>query len=305
MAELTNQHFHGWVVREMVGSGGAAEVYRADHVDDARARAALKVLRPERQQDKRQVQALTAEFALLERLKHAGLPHGRRLGEIAGRAALLMDFVPGTTLAKLQSSSAWFDPARTFISLLDIAAYLHRSGVVHNDLKLENCLIDDDGRLWLVDFGSAREPARTSIFRRFFGKAPTAVFGTAAYIAPEVLAGHHPSYASDVYALGVCAFAILAGELPFGAASRTQRLHAHQVEAPPSIRDRLPQLPPRMIKAIDACLAKSPMSRPGDANDLLTALTGLQQALPPPSKITGRITKRQGRRSSRSGTKIT
>lgn len=304
MASLQNERFHGWIVREAIGAGGLAEVFRVEHSDDPRSHAALKVLRPERVGDSRHGDAIEREHEIMAALSHPAIPRARRLGEIQGRPALLMDLVPGRSLV-VAAGEPGFAAARIYLELLAIVAHLHEAGLAHNDLKPENVIVRPDGRIALVDFGSARHPARTSLFRRFFGK-PATVFGSATYVAPELVAGHQPSYASDVYSLGVCAFVLLTGEPPF-TVSRSQRLRAAATQAAPSIRERLPQLPPRLAQPIDACLAKTPMQRPRDARVLLAALTGLDAALPPlplgTALLTKRLTRRQTKRQTRQHTK--
>jgi serine/threonine protein kinase len=295
VSTLINRNFQSWIVREAIGAGGAAEVFRVEHADDPRSVAALKVLRAERAQERAQVQALTREHELLAELDHPGIPKARRLGEIDGRPALLMDFVPGRTVAQLETSGEGYGRASVLRSLAGIVAYLHRLEIVHNDLKPENLILASTGALALVDFGSARTPHRTSLFRRFFGR-PKGLFGTVAYVAPELIAGHQPTFASDLYALGICSFMILSSALPFAASSRSSRLRAHANETPPSIRERLPQLPPRMAKTIDACLDKRPTARP-DADAFVAALDGLERFLPPDTPRSRRFTMRTSRRT--------
>jgi serine/threonine protein kinase len=294
VSDLINKHFHSWVVREAIGAGGLAEVFRVEHADDPRSRAALKVLRAERAAEPRHAQALAREQGVLESLDHPGIPKARRLGEVAGRPALLMDYVAGPTLAQAEAARAGFDRAKALLELAGIVAYLHGAGIVHNDLKPENAILADGGRVALVDFGSARQPRGTSLFRRFFGRQKTFT-GTAAYVAPELIAGHQPTYASDVYSLGVCAFVALSGALPFAASSRSSRLRAHSRETAPSIRERLPRLTPRMAKAIDACLDKRPTARP-DIDSLVAALAGLEEVVPVATPRTRRFTMRTSKR---------
>jgi serine/threonine protein kinase len=129
----------------------------------------------------------------------------------------------------------------------------------------------------LVDFGNARKMETKSFFARLFGPKKDRVFGTPTYFAPELLQGKQPSYASDMYALGVCAFIMLSGEPPFDASSRTGRLTANLKQEAPAIRSRCTELPLRAAQSIDRCLDKDPSERPGDANTLLGLIKELQQ----------------------------
>ncbi|MBA3709081.1 MAG: serine/threonine protein kinase [Planctomycetes bacterium] len=257
----------------MIGAGGVAEVYRVAHVDDPRSVAALKVMRRERQADKRHLQDFQHEFELLGQLRHPGIPAARRIGEIDGRACMLMDLVPGTTLAAEVSARTTRAAPALYARLVGIVSYLHQEGIVHNDLKLENVIHDaGSDHLALVDFGNARAPIRTSLFRRFLPK-PKTVFGSTTYIAPELTAGHQPTFASDVYALGICAFQLFADALPFPArATQRVRKGAATVRA---IQDHLPGLAQPAARAIDACLDPSPMGRPQSAVELHGAIACL------------------------------
>jgi serine/threonine-protein kinase len=303
VTSLINEHFHNWVIRELIGAGGVAEVFRAEHADDPRSLAALKAMRPERAADKQHACDLEREHAMLTGLDHPGIPKPKRLGEIRGRPALLMDFVPGRTVAQLDAAKVGYDRARALVGLVGIVAYLHQRGIVHNDLKLENVILGEGGAVSLVDFGSARPAGGTSFFRRFFRK-PTTVFGTVAYVAPELIAGHRPTVASDAYSLGICAFRLLGGAMPFDASSRSSRLRAHAQDAPPSIRERVAQLPPAMAKAIDACLDKRPMARP-DLPALAAALEGIEALLPPDAPHSRRFTMRTSKRMKPSSRRMT
>src|SRR5580658_4953947 len=92
-----NAAFGPYLLREMISGGGIAEVYRATHQEDQRS-VAVKMMRPEMQQDKGHLTCFKDEFAFLQRLSHEALPVARRFGEIRGRAAFAMDLIPGEPL---------------------------------------------------------------------------------------------------------------------------------------------------------------------------------------------------------------
>jgi serine/threonine protein kinase len=267
--------FHGYIVRELLGLGGSAEVYRAARHDDPARMAALKVLREDRLETA-QATRLSEEYRLLEQLGHPGIPKPIRADALRGRPALLMDYLPGPTLAEAARSRERLAPAPAILGLLRVVAYVHRQGVVHADLKLENGILRPDGTVGLVDFGTARPFARTSLFVRFFRRAATCQ-GTAAYVAPEVITGHQPSASSDVYSLAICCHLLLTGLLPFNSATSGERIAAHLRDAPLSIGVRMPQLPKHIRRTIDSALDKVPMNRPPDAEALLSGLAGLEE----------------------------
>ncbi len=276
-SSLSGAMFHGYIIRELIGRGGCAEVYRVSKLDDPDHSAALKVLRADQVGIAAQVKRLADEYQPARAAARSrASPRPIVAGEMRGRAGLLMEFMPGPNLTDAIRDRATFSPAPAILGLVRIAAYLHRQGVVHADLKLDNGILRPDGSVALVDFGNARSSSRASLFVRFFRRAATC-HGTAAYIAPEVITGHQPSPASDVYSLAICIHLLLTGMLPFASASSVERIAAHLRDAPISITVRMPQLPRRMRKAIDAALDKVPMNRPQDANSLLDALSGLDQ----------------------------
>jgi len=273
---LTNASFGPYTLREQISAGGIAEVYRGEHNDDHKS-VAIKVMRTEKQADKYHRQAFDDEFTVLKTLKHPGLPGVRRQGEIKGRACFAMDYFSGLPIHQVVSMEKPWDRVKAFYELVAIVAYLHGERLIHADVKLENVILRPTGNVALVDFGNARKCEAKGFFARLFGPKKDRVFGTPTYLAPELLKGKQPSYASDVYALGVCAFIMLSGEPPFDASSRTGRLKANLNSEAPAIRSRCTELPLRAAQAIDRCLDKEPSERPGDANTLLSLIKELQQ----------------------------
>ena len=267
---LANQTLGPFTLREIIGAGGIAEVYRADHRDDGR-QYAVKVMRPERAAEKAQVKNFLEEFDTIQALKHPGIPIARRQGEIEGRPAFVMDLVEGANLATLHGQGKPFPGVHLLFQLCAVADYLHQQDIIHNDLKLENCILRPDGHLVLVDFGSVRYPRRTSLLQRFFKKPSGQIFGTATYLAPELIQGERPTFRTDVYALGVCAFLMLSGRPPFEEARQSGRLNANLKAVPPSISKRIPDIHPGVASILDACLAKDPKKRPMAASEVYAA----------------------------------
>jgi eukaryotic-like serine/threonine-protein kinase len=276
-SSLTNASFGPYTLREQISAGGIAEVYRGEHNDDHKS-VAVKVMRAEKQSDKYHRQAFDDEFGFLKELKHPGLPNARHQGEIKGRACFAMDYFSGFPVHQVVRMDKPWDRVKAFYDLVEIVAYLHGVRVIHADLKLENVILRPTGNIALVDFGNARKVETKSFFARLFGAKKDRVFGTPTYLAPELLKGKQPSYASDVYALGVCAFIMLSGEPPFDASSRTGRIKANLNNEAPAIRTRCAELPLSAAQAIDRCLEKDPGERPGDANTLLGLIKELNGA---------------------------
>jgi eukaryotic-like serine/threonine-protein kinase len=274
---LVNATLGPYTLRGLISAGGLAEVYKATHADDPRRTYAVKVLRRERMGERRHIEAFENEYALLEKLDHRGIPKAKRYGEVKTRPAFVMEYVPGIPLHLLIEKQDTFEVERAFLSLIEIVAYLHASRIVHNDLKLENMILWSSNEVSLVDFGNARV-LKNGLFARFFPAKKESLFGTPSYFAPELLNGESPSYASDIYAIGVCCFMLLSGEAPFTHDRTSQRLRAAVHEQAPSIADRAPGLNPNFVKLIDSCLNKNPRLRPIDANQLMQALSMVRRS---------------------------
>jgi serine/threonine-protein kinase len=270
----TNAAFGPYTIMEMISAGGIAEVYRAEHNDDRKS-VAVKVMRSDVQKDKYHRSSFDDEYAILKQLNHPGLPTVRRQGEIKGRACFAMDYFTGVPMHQMIRMDQKWERVHAYHDFVQIVAYVHNQGVVHADLKLENIILRPSGTTALVDFGNARKQSQKSIFAKLFGPKKDRVFGTPTYFAPELLKGQQPSFSSDVYALGVCAFIMLSGEPPFEASSRTGRLTANLNNVAPPIRTRVTELPKKAADVIDLCLAKDPKERPIDADSLLHQLKEL------------------------------
>ena len=260
MSLLTNAAFGPYILREIVGGGGVAEVYRAEHREDHKP-VAVKIMRPERLSDKAQVVNFASEQELMAELEHPCIPRVKRSGEIAGRPAFAMDFAQGTQIAHMVLKERKSPGLAALTQLASATAHLHAHKIVHADLKLENAIWGSPSRLWLVDYGNARRISLMGSLMNKFRK-PAQVFGTAMYLAPEIAAGGQATCASDAFALGICAHLLLVGKPPFDGASQSARLKAHATENAYAINLRCRTLPPMAAQLIDACLDRDPSGRP-------------------------------------------
>jgi serine/threonine-protein kinase len=146
--------------------------------------------------------------------------------------------------------------------------YAHRNGLVHRDVKPGNLLLSEaDGTIKLADFGIAKTSSDESSITQV-----GSVLGTAAYLAPEQAAGEEAGPAADLYGLGVVAYQLLSGRLPYEAASLTELALKQQREVPPPLHHVNPSIPPELAVAVGRALALTPSDRYGSADEMRAAV---------------------------------
>jgi eukaryotic-like serine/threonine-protein kinase len=250
-------------VLEKLGEGAQAEVYRAyDPVLDQFF--ALKIRRAE-------FGALSNDF--LEEARHLARVHHPNVvrvygaANVEGRAGLWTELVNGQTLESLLTSNpilASHDAVEIGNKLCDALAALHTRGIVHGDIKPSNVMLEDSGRVVLMDFGAAQQ------FRT--AGTSSVMVGTLPYLAPELLRGDAHSPQSDVYALGVLMFRLLTGTFPYSGADATSLSSQQNEREPPKISSLAAQVPTVVAKAVERAIAIDPRQRHRGAAAFASAL---------------------------------
>ena len=254
-------------IEGLLGQGGMGSVYAARDVALDRP-VAIKVIRPELVPDPAARERFVHEAQTLARLTHPSIVTVFACGSLAGGAPyLVMELVRGVDLRRELADEGRLEPSRASRILAAVCAAMesaHRDGVLHGDLKPENILLpddaDDDVEAKVLDFGVAQAIA-PDVQRRSEAPRTTDVpiVGTPAYMAPEQLGGQPPTPHTDVYSLGVIAYEMLMGELPFGRGSAAEVALAQVRGIPPG---RLDRLPPALARAVTAALAFDADRRP-------------------------------------------
>ncbi|WP_376795298.1 serine/threonine-protein kinase [Thermogemmatispora sp.] len=293
--EVPRELGHYRLVR-LLGRGGFAEVYLGEHRYLGTA-VALKLLRPCPSPEP--LRRFQEEARLAARLRH---PHivsilDFVLLEESGVAFLVMEYAPGGTLRQRHPRGSRLHPATILLYLQQIGAaldYAHRQRCIHCDIKPENMLIGGDGSILLSDFGIAAL-ARPGQGEESW-QAAEAIAGTLAYMAPEQLAGQ-PQFASDQYALGVVVYEWLCGECPFrGSPAEVLAQHVHA--PPPSLRQRMPTLPPALVAVVERALAKQPEARFATVLEFVRAYEqALGRTLRPRPQVSRPLIERPSRRA--------
>jgi serine/threonine-protein kinase len=167
--------------------------------------------------------------------------------------------------------------------------YAHRNGLVHRDVKPGNLLLSEgDGTVKLADFGIAKTASDESSITQV-----GSVLGTAAYLAPEQAAGEEAGPAADLYGLGVVAYQLLSGRLPYEAASLTELALKQQREVPPPLHHVDPSIPPQLAVAVERALALTPQERYASADEMRKAVIDGARGIGPDADAT-RVVGRRG-----------
>lgn len=291
-------------VWKVLGTGGFGVVYQARH-RSLRRDVALKVLHSEAFADPDQRQRFLAEARITAALRHPRIVEVFDFGTAPSCSWIAYEFLSGHTLRKFAQDGA--SPAELIaatVQVLEALDFAHQAGVIHRDVKPENVMADANvtadspGGFKLVDFGIARWSSRSATRTR-----TGIVLGTPAYMAPEYILGSDPGPGSDIYAVGVMLFELLAGQLPFDSDSPTDVLDQHVRKVPPRLADRGISVDPRVEAALARALAKTPQLRFGRALEMAEALC--PGKFPPPGSATLEVSSRAVRPPSRDGSGVT
>ena len=270
-------------IEGLLGRGGMGMVYEAlDLVLDRPV--AIKVIRPELLPDPAARERFVHEAQTLARLTHPSIVRVFATGTLPdGGPYLVMELVYGVDLRKELDAEGRLEPHRAARILSAVCAAMesaHRDGVLHGDLKPENILLPEDGDeegdgvgAKVLDFGVAQaigvDPAQPGPQGRVEPQAVASgdvpIFGTPAYMAPEQLRGQPPTPRTDVFSLGVIAYEMLIGELPFGSGSAAEVALAQECGRRAG---HLHPLPPALARAVTAALAIDADRRPVSAQAL-------------------------------------
>jgi serine/threonine-protein kinase len=258
---------------ERIGSGGNSVVFRATDLAIG-DKLAIKVLTQgvyDREMDER----LRRELLVARRVQHKNVVRLFDIGLAHGFRFLSMELLSGLDLrARLSGNALPLDEALDYlIQACQGLEAAHAEGIVHRDVKPENCFITRGGVLKLMDFGLARPLDARGI------TSTGIVAGTPAYMAPEqVMDFRRVGPAADIYSLGIVGYELLTGAVPFDHPEPIPLMLMHTNDAPPPLRARNPMLSPELERTILACLAKNPDERPHGCAELARRLQALRDA---------------------------
>ena len=255
-----------------VGAGGMARVLEARDLLLERP-VAVKLLREGLAGDDEVRERFLREARTAAQFNHPNAVAVFDSGDHNGDPWIVMELVQGEDLHQHIRRTGPL-PERSAIRIADsVLAALeaaHRDGFVHRDVKPANIMLLDDGSVKLADFGIAKsiQDAATNI------TATGQILGTARYLSPEQVNGQPASAASDVYAMGIVLYEMLAGAAPFAGSDPIRVAVAHTVEPVPDVAAALPHVSPDIAGVIVRALAKDPADRYPDAGQMRHALLG-------------------------------
>jgi eukaryotic-like serine/threonine-protein kinase len=245
-------------LEELVGTGGMSRVFRARDRQLER-RVAIKILHQHYAADPEYLERFRREARAVAKLSHPNIVTVIDRGDDGGRQYIVFEYVEGENLKELVLRSGRLSIHEALALALAVAnglAFAHDHGLVHRDVKPQNVLLNGEGEVKVTDFGIARS------LHMDHGVTQTGtVVGTGEYLAPEQASGKPVSPATDVYSLGVVLWELLAGDVPFVGENFVAVALRHVNEPPPSLRERRPDVTPRLEAAVDRALAKDPARR--------------------------------------------
>ena len=284
--DLIGRRLGNYDIVEEIGRGGMAVVYRA-YQRSLNRHVAIKVLAPQLSFDQQFVERFQREARAAAKLQHPNIVVIHDVAHEQGIYFLVMELLEGRTLKKLieeKGSLAAERAARIVEQVASALDYAHQQGFVHRDIKPANIFVGKEDHTTLADFGIAKAASETQHLTR-----TGMLIGTPEYMSPEQAEGGTVDYRTDLYALGVVLYQMLAGRLPFQSTTPHATLHAVIYEPPPPLRQLRPGLSPAVESVVMKSIAKKPTQRYQAGREMVTALTAALAgqttgavAIPPP-----------------------
>lgn len=285
-----------YTILERIGRGGMATIYKA-YQPALERYVAIKVLPDHLADEPGFRQRFHQEAVAVGRLRHPNILTIYDHGEQDGQTYIVSEFIDGGTLHdRLGEPLPTNEVVRLLAPVASALDYAHSMGVIHRDVKPTNILIGKDGAPVLSDFGLARmmeSKERLTVSGM--------ILGTPEYMAPEQCEGEEPRAAADIYSLGVVAYEMLTGRVPFSAATPAAVIIAQIQSELPLPRSINPDLPPRVEEALLRVLAKAPDVRFATATEMVDAIRSAAEPAEPaaPAPITVPVSSRTQTRERR------
>jgi serine/threonine-protein kinase len=250
------------VITARLGRGTYGEVFRAWDTQLHRD-VALKLLFPNAANDDGGASMLE-EGRILARVRQSNVLTVYTVERIDGRIGLVTEFIKGRTLAEMIRDEGPFEPSSVIAIAMDLCralAAVHAAGLVHRDVKAQNVMLEDGGRIVLMDFGAGH-----------YAEATQQLAGTPLFLAPEILEGKPASTRSDIYSLGVLMYYLLTAAYPLTGNSLAEIRAQHRSGNRTPLRRVRTDVPSRLAAIVERALDADPHRRYASADELLGAL---------------------------------
>ena len=265
---VLGQRLGKYLLTAFLGKGGMAVVYRAVSGKDLKTgeHVAVKVLSAV--EDEQTIQRFHREVKICQKLIHPNIVSLYDWGKDEDLIYLAMELIEGGSLEdRLKEGNLSYGEAlRIFNEILAGMEFAHAQGVTHRDLKPDNIMLTANNRVKVTDFGLAKLQTIRTV------TVSGAVMGTPAYMAPEQIQGQDPDPSMDQYALGVLAYEIFSGQLPFETTDMMAVITKHLIEKPPHPHTVKEDLPDNLCDIIMKMLEKEPSDRFADLGEVRSAL---------------------------------
>jgi serine/threonine protein kinase len=272
MPIVSGQVLGPYLIQGKLGEGGMGSVYKAQQSGVNRV-VVVKVLLASVKDNPQMLDRFRRELDIIAQLEHPHILPVYDFGEADGSPYIVMRYVGGGSLDAAMARRQ-FDRVQLMHILEQIADaldYAHGRGIIHRDLKPANVLLDERGNAYLADFGLAKTMEGGAELTK-----TGSILGTPAYMSPEQGRGEKLDLHTDIYSLGVMAYEVLSGRLPFQGNSAWEVISKHLTETPALISQFRAELPAAVDTVIAQALSKNRGDRPARAGEFIKAL---QQAL--------------------------
>ncbi len=262
-----------YLITELIGIGGMANVYKATDVTDGKT-VAVKILREEFYGNEEFMRRFKNESKAIAVLSHPNIIKVYDVCFSNRMQSIVMEYVDGITLKEYmeqQKVLSWKETVHFVVQILWALSHAHDRGIVHRDIKPQNVMLLADGTIKITDFGIAR-------FARSETKTLTdRAIGSVHYISPEQARGEHTDQRSDIYSVGVMMYEMLTGKLPFDAENPVSvALKQIQLEAP-SPRSLNPDIPEALEEITLRAMQKDPDLRYQSAAEMLNDISAFRR----------------------------
>lgn len=269
---------------EELGRGGMGRVYKV--LDkDIDEKVALKLLNPEVAADEKIIKRFQNELKFARKITHKNVCKMYHLAKKEETPYITMEYVPGEDLKSLIKSKEKLAGEEAISIAKQVCEGLveaHELGIVHRDLKPQNIMIDEKGRAKIMDFGISRSLETKGVTEA------GVIIGTPEYMSPEQVEGKEVGKRSDIYSVGVILYEMVTGRIPFEGDTALSIALKHKSEMPQEPRQINAQIPENLSRVILKCMEKDKEKRYEGADELLSELVKIEQAIPTAERVVPR-----------------